>query len=67
MFSTLTQPHFPNAALGIEEDRLTAISLQGGRGTYSVKQAATIDLAQGLGAFGFLDVEGPGGGVGREG
>jgi hypothetical protein len=48
MFSALTQPHFPNAALGIEEDRLAAISLQGGRGRYSVRQAATVDLPQGL-------------------
>ena len=48
MFSALTQPHYPNAALGIEEDRLTAISLQGGRGTYGIKQAATVDLPAGL-------------------
>jgi len=48
MFSALTQPHYPNAALGIEE-RITAISLQGqGRGSYSVKQAATVDLPAGL-------------------
>jgi hypothetical protein len=49
MFSALTQPHYPNAAVGIEEERITAISLQGqGRGNYLVKQAATVDLPAGL-------------------
>jgi hypothetical protein len=49
MFSALTQPHYPNAALGIEEERITAISLRGqGRGSFSVKQAATVDLPAGL-------------------
>lgn len=55
MFSALTQPHYPNAALGIEQDRLTAISLQGGRGTYRIKQAATIDLPAGLLQPSFLE------------
>lgn len=56
MLSTLTQPHYPNAALGIEEDRVTAISLQGqGRGNYSVKQAATVDVPAGLLVPNFLE------------
>ena len=55
MFSTLTQPRYPNAALGIEEDRLTAISLQGGRAGYSIKQAATFDLPVGLLTPSFLE------------
>src|SRR5436190_17281474 len=55
MISSLTQPHYPNAALGIEEERLTAISLQGGRGGFSVKQAATVDLPAGLLKPGFVE------------
>ena len=49
MLSSLTKPHYPNAALGIEETRLTAVSLQGaGRGRYAIKQAATIDIPAGV-------------------
>ena len=56
MFSALSQPHYPNAALGIEEERVTAISLQGqGRGSFAVKQAATVDLPAGLLKPGFLE------------
>lgn len=55
MFSALTQPHYPNAALGIEEERITAISLQGRGGSFSVKQAATVDLPAGLLNASFLE------------
>jgi hypothetical protein len=56
MFSTLTDPHYPNAGLGIEQERITAISLQGqGRGNYSVKQAATVDLPARLLTPNFLE------------
>lgn len=55
MFSALTQPHYPNAALGVEQERLTAISLQGGRGGFSVKQAATVDVPAGLLTPSFLE------------
>src|SRR5436190_6978237 len=56
MISSLTQPHYPNAALGIEEERITAISLQGqGRGRFAVKQAATVDLPAGLLRPGFIE------------
>jgi hypothetical protein len=49
MFSALTQPHYPNSALGIEEDRVTAVSLQGaGRGRFAIKQAATVDVPPGV-------------------
>jgi len=49
MISALTKPNYPNAALGIEEARVTAIALQGmGRGRYGIKQAATVDLPAGL-------------------
>ena len=56
MFSALTKPHYPNAALGIEEVRVTAIALQGmGRGRFGIKQAATVDLPEGLLKPSFLD------------
>ena len=56
MFSALTQPNYPNAALGIEEGRITAVSLQGqGRGNFGIKQAATVDLPPGLLKPGFLE------------
>ncbi len=56
MFSALTQPNYPNAALGIEEGRITAVSLQGqGRGNFSIKQAATVDLPTGLLTPNFLE------------
>ncbi len=49
MFSALTTPNYPNAALGIEEGRITAVSLQGQRrGSFAVRQAATVDLPPGL-------------------
>jgi hypothetical protein len=56
MFASLTQPNYPNAALGIEESRITAVSLQGqGRGNFGIKQAATVDLPPGLLQPGFLE------------
>jgi hypothetical protein len=56
MLSALTKPHYPNAALGIEEVRLTAVSLQGsGRGRFAVKQAATVDMPSGVLKAGFRD------------
>jgi len=56
MFSALTTPNYPNAALGIEEGRVTAVSLQGqGRGRFAIRQAATVDLPPGLLAPAFLE------------
>lgn len=56
MFSALTSPNYPNAALGIEEGRITAVSLQGqGRGSFSIRQAATVDLPSGLLRPNFLE------------
>ena len=56
MFSALTQPNYPNAALGIEEGRITAVALQGqGRGNFAIKQAATVDLPTGLLRPNFLE------------
>ena len=49
MLSTLTQPKYPRAALGIEEDVITALSLQKeGRGQFGIRQAATVELPDGL-------------------
>lgn len=56
MFSALTAPNYPNAALGIEEGRITAVSLQGqGRGSFAIRQAATVDLPAGSLRPSFLD------------
>jgi len=56
MFSALTTPNYPNSALGIEENRITAVSLQGqGRGSFAVRQAATVDLPPGLVKPSFLE------------
>lgn len=56
MFSALTTPNYPNSALGIEENRITAVSLQGqGRGSFTIRQAATVDLPPGLVKPSFLE------------
>ncbi len=55
MFSSLTQPNFPNAALGIESDAITAVALSGGRRSYSIKQAATVELSPGVVTPSFAD------------
>lgn len=56
MFSTLTQPRYPNAALGIEVDNISAVALQSaGRHQFTIKQAASVDLPPGLVNPSFLD------------
>ena len=45
MFSALTQPNYPKAALGLEADSVTALALQKeGRGAFGIRQAATAEL-----------------------
>ena len=45
MFSFLTEPNYPKAAIGIEKESVTALSLRReGRGQFGVQQAATIEL-----------------------
>lgn len=45
MFSALTQPNYPKAALGLERESVTALALQKeGRGRFGIKQAATVAL-----------------------
>lgn len=41
MFEFLTSPNYPNAGLGIEERSITAVSLEGGRGSLRVRQCAS--------------------------
>ena len=55
MFSAITQPHYPKAALGLEEDTITAVALRGGRGRFSIKQAASINIPTGLIVPSFLE------------
>ena len=56
MFSSITQPKFPNAALGIGKTGISAVALHGnGRRQYSIKQAATVDLSPGVVEPSFLD------------
>lgn len=56
MFSSLTQPNYPSVALGISSERLTAVELQReGRGGFSIKQAATVDLPAGVIVPSFAD------------
>ena len=55
MFSAITSPSFPNAALGIDKNSISAVALQGSRTNLSIKQAATVALADGVLEPGFLD------------
>lgn len=56
MLSFLTQPRYPNAALGIGQGHVTALSLdRRGRGQYSLRQAATIEIPNNLVRPSFLE------------
>lgn len=54
MFS-FTDPSYPNAALGIEADGLSAVALSGGKGNYSIRQAASVQLLPGVVVPSFTD------------
>ena len=56
MFASITQPNYPNAALGIEGNFIVAVAVSGGRRKYSVKQAGSLELPPGLVTPSFLDV-----------
>ncbi len=57
MLFSLTKPNFPNAAIGIERDRVSAIALtRGGRSSFSIKQAATIALPPNVIDPSFLEI-----------
>ena len=56
MFSILTEPNFPKAAIGLERDAVTALALQKeGRSRYGVAQAATLDLPVNLVTPSFIE------------
>ena len=55
MFSSITQPNYPNAALGIEASSISAVAISGGRRQYTVKQAATVELSPGVLTPNFVD------------
>jgi len=55
MFSSFTKPRYPSAALGIEHNSITAVSLAGGRRQFSIKQASSVELRPGLVTPGFID------------
>ncbi|MBE7516718.1 MAG: hypothetical protein HS105_08945 [Chloracidobacterium sp.] len=56
MFSSLTQPRFPNAAIGLSRDSVTALSLQKeGRTGFSIKQASTVAIPPGACIPSFFD------------
>lgn len=55
MFSSFIQPNYPNAALGIESDALSVVSLSGGKRGFSVKQAGSLELPAELVRPSFLD------------
>lgn len=56
MFSFLTEPNYPKAAIGLEKDSVTALSLRReGRGQFGVQQAATVQLPPHLLTPSFLE------------
>ncbi|MGH7783179.1 MAG: hypothetical protein ACREO5_04980, partial [Candidatus Binatia bacterium] len=56
MLSGLSQPNYPKAAVGIERDKLTMLAIQKeGRGQFSLKQAASVDVPVGLIEPSFLE------------
>ena len=56
MLSFLTQPSYPKAAIGLEKESVTALSLhREGRGMFGIKQAAAVELPTGLLVPSFLE------------
>ncbi|MEJ7846995.1 MAG: hypothetical protein WKF92_02785 [Pyrinomonadaceae bacterium] len=55
MLSALTEPNYPKAAIGLEKDSVTALSLQREGRAFGIKQAATIELPSNLLNPSFLD------------
>src|SRR5512144_314844 len=49
MLSFLTEPHYPKSAIGIEQNYISAVALdRQGRGRYSIRSAATIEVPNNL-------------------
>src|SRR3954452_20486814 len=56
MFSFLTEPHYPTAAIGLERDTVTALSLRReGKGRFGIERAATVEIAPHLLTPSFLE------------
>lgn len=55
MFSALTEPNYPKAAIGLEKDSVTALSLQKEGRAFGIRQAATIELPSNLLKPSFLE------------
>src|SRR6476646_5419328 len=56
MLSFLTEPRYPKAAIGIEQNFISALALdRQGRGRYSLRQAATIEVPNNLITPSFLE------------
>jgi len=48
MFSFLTQPNYPKAAIGLEKEAVTALALDRSGGQFNIRSAATIELPPNL-------------------
>ncbi len=48
MFSFLTEPNYPKAAIGLERERITALSLHREGRAFGIRQAASVELPVGL-------------------
>ncbi|MBA2380055.1 MAG: hypothetical protein H0V76_10835 [Blastocatellia bacterium] len=55
MFSVLTQPTYPKAAIGIEKEAVTAMSLRRQGGAFGIRRAATVELPVNLITPNFFD------------
>src|SRR4051794_20563295 len=56
MLSFLTQPNYPKAAIGVKQDLISALALdRQGRGQYTIRQAATIEVPNKLIMPSFLE------------
>ena len=55
MFEFLTEPRYPKAALGISAESVTALTVQRDGGGYGIRQAATVELPNGLLVPSFLE------------
>src|SRR5262245_61654648 len=55
MFSFITEPNYPKAAVGLEKERVTVLSLQKDGRAFSVRNAASVQLPASLLQPSFLD------------
>ena len=56
MLSILTEPSFPKAAIGIEQEAVTALALsRAGKGRYAIERAAMIEVPVNLVTPGFVE------------